>query len=80
MHIARQNLVWAAAYNFCGLPLAALGFVPPWAAAVGMSISSIAVILNALRVRTGQPRINNRKPDRAAQISVSAPSVEAARP
>lgn len=53
MHIARQNLVWSAAYNFCALPLAALGYIAPWAAAVGMSISSIAVILNAMRVSGG---------------------------
>jgi Cu2+-exporting ATPase len=52
MYIARQNLVWSAAYNFCALPLAALGYIAPWAAAVGMSISSIAVILNAMRVRS----------------------------
>lgn len=53
MKIAKQNLVWAAAYNFCGLPLAALGFIPPWAAAIGMSLSSVAVVLNAMRVGKG---------------------------
>lgn len=53
MRIARQNLVWAAAYNFCGLPLAAVGLVPPWAAALGMSLSSIAVIMNARRAGKG---------------------------
>jgi Cu2+-exporting ATPase len=51
MHIARQNLIWSAAYNFCALPLAAFGLIAPWAAAAGMSISSIAVMMNALRVR-----------------------------
>jgi Cu2+-exporting ATPase len=51
MRIARQNLIWSAAYNFCALPLAALGLIAPWAAAAGMSISSIAVMMNALRVR-----------------------------
>jgi Cu2+-exporting ATPase len=53
MRIARQNLIWSAAYNFCALPLAALGLIAPWAAAAGMSISSIAVVMNAMRVRTG---------------------------
>jgi Cu2+-exporting ATPase len=48
--IARQNMIWAAVYNFGGLPLAALGFVPPWLAALGMSLSSIAVVLNATRL------------------------------
>lgn len=46
----RQNLVWALAYNIAGLPLAAMGFVPPWAAALGMSLSSLLVTLNALRI------------------------------
>ena len=49
--ITRQNLLWAAGYNLVGLPLAALGFVPPWAAALGMSASSLLVVLNALRLR-----------------------------
>lgn len=48
--IVRQNLLWAAAYNLTALPLAALGYVPPWLAAIGMSVSSVAVVLNAWRV------------------------------
>jgi Cu2+-exporting ATPase len=48
--IARQNLCWAAAWNFGSLPLAALGFIPPWAAALGMSLSSILVVMNATRL------------------------------
>jgi len=48
--IARQNLIWAALYNVGSLPLAALGLVPPWLAAVGMSVSSLAVMLNAMRL------------------------------
>jgi len=49
--ITRQNLIWAASYNLVGLPLAALGYIPPWAAALGMSASSLLVVLNALRLR-----------------------------
>ena len=49
--ITRQNLAWAAGYNLVGLPLAALGCVPPWAAALGMSASSLLVVLNSLRLR-----------------------------
>lgn len=49
--VMRQNLFWAAAYNLIALPIAALGYVSPWLAALGMSISSMVVVLNALRLR-----------------------------
>ena len=50
MRVVRQNLAWAIVYNATALPLAALGYVPPWAAAIGMSASSLIVVLNALRL------------------------------
>ena len=54
------NQRWALFYNLSAVPLAALGFVPPWLAALGMSASSLIVVLNALRIgrerrRTVQP-------------------------
>lgn len=49
--IIGQNIGWAIGYNLLALPLAAAGFVPPWAAAIGMSSSSLIVLLNALRLR-----------------------------
>ncbi len=49
--ILRQNLIWAAGYNLVAIPVAALGWLPPWLAALGMSASSILVVLNARRVR-----------------------------
>lgn len=51
--IMRQNLAWAMAYNLLAIPLAAFGMVPPWAAAAGMSLSSLAVVANATRLRDG---------------------------
>jgi len=48
--IMRQNITWALAYNVTALPLAAAGFIPPYLAAIGMSLSSLIVVVNALRV------------------------------
>jgi Cu2+-exporting ATPase len=53
--VIRQNLSWAAAYNLVSIPLAAFGFIPPWAAALGMSSSSLLVTLNALRLAKARP-------------------------
>lgn len=50
-NIIRQNLFWALLYNGISLPAAALGFVPPWLAAIGMSLSSLLVTFNSLRLR-----------------------------
>jgi Cu2+-exporting ATPase len=48
--IIRQNLFWAAFYNFAAIPAAAMGFITPWMAGIGMSLSSLLVVLNALRL------------------------------
>ena len=50
LRVIKQNLLWAFAYNFTAIPLAALGLVTPWMAALGMSVSSLLVIVNALRL------------------------------
>lgn len=52
--IVRQNQRWALFYNLSAVPLAALGFIAPWLAALGMSLSSLGVILNALRIGSGE--------------------------
>ncbi|WNL38364.1 heavy metal translocating P-type ATPase [Halomonas sp. PAMB 3232] len=51
--VMRQNIAWSVAYNGLALPLAALGLVPPWLAALGMSLSSLVVVGNALRLKHG---------------------------
>ena len=48
--VVRQNIAWAIAYNLAAVPLAAAGILAPWMAALGMSMSSLIVVLNALRL------------------------------
>jgi Cu2+-exporting ATPase len=50
LRVVRQNLGWALVYNLAAVPLAALGLVPAWLAALGMSLSSLGVVLNARRL------------------------------
>ena len=57
--IIRQNLAWALGYNLTALPLAAAGLVAPWMAAIGMALSSLIVVGNALRL--GKP-MNRTRP------------------
>ncbi len=47
--ITRQNMAWAVAYNAACIPMAMAGWMPPWAAGLGMAGSSLLVLLNALR-------------------------------
>lgn len=54
--IIRQNLAWALGYNVLALPLAAMGLVTPWLAALGMAASSLTVTLNALRLASRRKR------------------------
>ncbi|MCP4077881.1 MAG: cadmium-translocating P-type ATPase [Gammaproteobacteria bacterium] len=51
MRIIRQNFGWAIAYNIVAVPFSMAGLVQPWLAAIGMSLSSLIVVLNALRLR-----------------------------
>jgi Cu+-exporting ATPase len=61
LSIMRQNLIWAAAYNVLGIPLAAGLLYPafhvllsPWLAAAAMALSSVCVLGNSLRLRRWQ--------------------------
>jgi Cu+-exporting ATPase len=64
VQIMRQNLIWAAAYNVIGIPLAAGVLYPafhillsPWVAAAAMALSSVSVLSNSLRLRRWHPAL-----------------------
>ena len=48
--VIQQNITWALVYNICAIPAALAGLVPPWLAGIGMSLSSVIVVLNASRL------------------------------
>lgn len=73
--ILRQNQRWALFYNLAAVPAAALGLVPPWLAALGMSLSSLAVILNALRIGRG---VRDPAAGEAEKSALGGPGVAAA--
>jgi Cu+-exporting ATPase len=56
MRNIRQNLFWALGYNTLGIPIAAAGLLAPWVAGAAMALSSVSVVLNALRLQ----RVNIR--------------------
>lgn len=51
MRNIKQNLFWALGYNTIGIPIAALGLLEPWVAGAAMALSSVSVVLNALRLQ-----------------------------
>jgi Cu+-exporting ATPase len=51
MNNIRQNLFWALGYNTLGIPVAAIGLLAPWVAGAAMALSSVSVVLNALRLQ-----------------------------
>ena len=67
----RQNLSWSLAYNFSVIPLAAQGLIPPYLAAIGMSLSSLLVLLNALRLQRWQMKTSAHLPSTHQQASTT---------
>lgn len=60
-HILSQNKQWALVYNMIAVPFAALGMVPPWLAAIGMSVSSLFVVINTFRLGAKPPTQDHKK-------------------
>lgn len=70
--IIRQNLLWAALYNATAVPLAAAGVLQPWMASIGMSLSSLLVVLNATRLLRRSGGRQSSHPPRARRIAEAA--------
>ncbi|MEO7052781.1 MAG: heavy metal translocating P-type ATPase [Rhodanobacter sp.] len=67
--VVGQSRRWALLYNLIAVPFAAFGLVPPWLAAIGMSLSSLLVVLNAMRVGRERSSTADRDAGGAAPAS-----------
>jgi Cu2+-exporting ATPase len=76
LRVIHQNMAWAVLYNLAAVPLAMGGWLAPWMAAVGMSASSLLVVLNAMRLLAGRASRTATAP-RAVLARHSPPQVPA---
>lgn len=67
--IIKQNLGFSLTYNVLALPIAAAGLLAPWQAAIGMTTSSLIVILNSLRLNS----VGRDKPDSRLDVPLDVP-------
>lgn len=65
-----QNLAISLGYNLMALPAAAMGLIPPWMAALGMTASSLVVVFNALRLhdRASEERLSEQRAQIEQQV------------
>jgi Cu2+-exporting ATPase len=50
IRVIKQNMIWAVLYNLTMIPFAFMGMIEPWIAGLGMSLSSLVVVLNSYRI------------------------------